>query len=74
MKLRYDLNVGALLQEKVIIVQLKIFVWSYTGLKEVCVSTADEAYKILTIGKQNLNMACTKLNHNSSRRYTTVLF
>lgn len=38
------------------------------GLKEICVQNADEAYKLLTIGKRNLQTACTKLNHQSSRR------
>ena len=33
------------------------------------VNSADEAYKLLTIGQRNLKTACTKLNHNSSRRY-----
>ena len=45
--------------------KVKFFV---AGLKEISVSTADEAYKILTVGKKNLQIACTKLNHNSSRR------
>ena len=48
------------------------FVYSL-GLKEIKVSGADEAYKLLTIGKRNLQMACTKLNHNSSRRFSALL-
>ncbi|XP_041377460.1 kinesin-like protein KIF20B isoform X2 [Gigantopelta aegis] len=39
------------------------------GLKEICVTNADEAYKLLTVGQKNLKMACTKLNHNSSRSH-----
>ncbi|XP_033763361.1 LOW QUALITY PROTEIN: kinesin-like protein KIF20B [Pecten maximus] len=39
------------------------------GLKEIHVTSADEAYKLLTIGKQNLRTACTKLNHQSSRSH-----
>ncbi|ELT87596.1 hypothetical protein CAPTEDRAFT_132084, partial [Capitella teleta] len=39
------------------------------GLNEIHVSSADEAYKVLTVGKRNLQMACTKLNHNSSRSH-----
>lgn len=39
------------------------------GLKEICVQNADEAYKLLTIGKRNLQTACTKLNHQSSRSH-----
>ncbi|XP_061196904.1 kinesin-like protein KIF20B [Saccostrea echinata] len=39
------------------------------GLKEICVNNADEAYKLLTIGKRNLQTACTKLNHQSSRSH-----
>ena len=38
------------------------------GLKEICVTSADEAYKLMMIGKRNLRIAATKLNHNSSRR------
>ncbi|XP_052821444.1 kinesin-like protein KIF20B isoform X3 [Mya arenaria] len=38
-------------------------------LKYVHVSSADEAYKLLTIGQRNLQVACTKLNHNSSRSH-----
>ncbi len=44
------------------------------GLKEIHVTSADEAYKIMTIGKQNLQFANTNLNHNSSRRSVFTLF
>ncbi|XP_014668542.1 PREDICTED: kinesin-like protein KIF20B isoform X2 [Priapulus caudatus] len=39
------------------------------GLKEVKVNSADEAYKVLCIGKKNLQVATTKLNHSSSRSH-----
>ncbi|XP_022091701.1 kinesin-like protein KIF20B isoform X2 [Acanthaster planci] len=39
------------------------------GLKEICVQSADEAYKILKIGQQNLSIAATKLNQCSSRSH-----
>ncbi|XP_076451814.1 uncharacterized protein LOC143287590 [Babylonia areolata] len=39
------------------------------GLKEINVTSADEAYKLLTIGQRNLKTACTKLNHCSSRSH-----
>ncbi|KAH9509612.1 hypothetical protein Btru_044008 [Bulinus truncatus] len=39
------------------------------GLKEINVESADEAYKLLTIGQRNLQTACTKLNHCSSRSH-----
>ncbi|KAK3090559.1 hypothetical protein FSP39_012688 [Pinctada imbricata] len=39
------------------------------GLKEICVFNADEAYKLLKIGQRNLQTACTKLNHQSSRSH-----
>ncbi|KAJ8320609.1 hypothetical protein KUTeg_002196 [Tegillarca granosa] len=39
------------------------------GLKEINVTSADEAYKLLTIGQRNLQKACTKLNHCSSRSH-----
>nr|XP_040565182.1 kinesin-like protein KIF20A [Lepeophtheirus salmonis]XP_040565183.1 kinesin-like protein KIF20A [Lepeophtheirus salmonis] len=39
------------------------------GLKEIPVSSADEAYKLLLIGRKNLHFAATKLNHNSSRSH-----
>ncbi|XP_064636919.1 kinesin-like protein KIF20B [Lineus longissimus] len=39
------------------------------GLKWIHVTTADEAYKVLTIGQRNLQTACTKLNQNSSRSH-----
>ncbi|XP_064631410.1 kinesin-like protein KIF20B isoform X2 [Lineus longissimus] len=39
------------------------------GLKWIHVTTADEAYKLLTIGQRNLQTACTKLNQNSSRSH-----
>ena len=32
-------------------------------------TSADEAYRLLTIGQRNLRIACTRLNHTSSRRY-----
>ncbi|CAH1784367.1 unnamed protein product [Owenia fusiformis] len=39
------------------------------GLKHIHVTSADEAYKVLTIGQKNLSVACTKLNHSSSRSH-----
>ncbi|KAK7093265.1 hypothetical protein V1264_007051 [Littorina saxatilis] len=39
------------------------------GLKEINVTSADEAYKLLTIGQRNLKTACTRLNHCSSRSH-----
>ena len=39
------------------------------GLKEVYVSSADEAYQLLLIGRQNLQFAATRLNHHSSRSH-----
>ncbi|KAK2162881.1 hypothetical protein LSH36_90g06031 [Paralvinella palmiformis] len=39
------------------------------GLREIHVTSADEAYKLLTVGKRNLQVACTKLNRNSSRSH-----
>lgn len=39
------------------------------GLKEINVTSVDEAYKLLTIGQRNLKTACTRLNHNSSRSH-----
>ncbi|RUS87490.1 hypothetical protein EGW08_004744, partial [Elysia chlorotica] len=40
------------------------------GLKEIHVESADEAYKLLTIGQRNLMTACTRLNHCSSRSHS----
>ena len=45
------------------------FFFCFVGLKCLHVTSADEAYKVLTIGKKNLQVACTKLNHNSSRSH-----
>ena len=45
-----------------------------TGLKQIHTSSADEAYKLLMIGQSNLRVACTNLNHNSSRRYSSVVW
>ena len=39
------------------------------GLKEVHVTSADEAYNLLTVGQKNMRTACTKLNHQSSRSH-----
>ncbi|XP_055887228.1 kinesin-like protein KIF20B [Biomphalaria glabrata] len=39
------------------------------GLKEINVESADEAYRLLTIGQRNLQTACTRLNHCSSRSH-----
>ncbi|XP_052285989.1 kinesin-like protein KIF20B isoform X2 [Dreissena polymorpha] len=38
-------------------------------LKYIHVGSADEAYKLLTIGQRNLQKACTKMNQNSSRSH-----
>lgn len=42
---------------------------SFSGLREVCVHSANEALQVLLLGKQNLHFAATKLNHNSSRSH-----
>ncbi|CAB4061471.1 KIF20 [Lepeophtheirus salmonis] len=39
------------------------------NLKEIPVSSVNEAYKLLLIGRKNLHFAATKLNHNSSRSH-----
>lgn len=39
------------------------------GLKEIQVANADEAYQALMIGRENLQFAATKLNHQSSRSH-----
>ncbi|ROT70429.1 putative golgin subfamily A member 4-like [Penaeus vannamei] len=39
------------------------------GLQEVRVRSAEEAWKLLEIGRQNLHFAATRLNHNSSRSH-----
>lgn len=39
------------------------------GLKEVKVNSANEAYQIMMIGRENLHFAATRLNHHSSRSH-----
>ena len=39
------------------------------GLKEIQVSSSDEAYQLLMIGRENLQFAATRLNHHSSRSH-----
>ena len=39
------------------------------GLKEIQVNSADEAYQLLMIGRENLQFAATRLNHHSSRSH-----
>lgn len=39
------------------------------GLKEICVTSADDAVRVMLYGKENLHFAATKLNHNSSRSH-----
>ena len=39
------------------------------GLKEVKVNSADEAYQVMMIGRENLHFAATRLNHHSSRSH-----
>jgi len=39
------------------------------GLREVQVTTADEAYQALMIGRENLHFAATRLNQQSSRSH-----
>ena len=44
--------------------------WAYIkGLREVSVSSADEAYQLLLIGRKNVQFAATRLNHHSSRSH-----
>ena len=38
------------------------------GVKEVFVTSADEAIKVLRVGQRNRHLAATKLNQHSSRR------
>ena len=39
------------------------------GLREISVSSADEAYQVLMTGRENLHFAATKLNQQSSRSH-----
>ena len=39
------------------------------GLKEIKVNTADEAYQVMMIGRENLHFAATRLNTHSSRSH-----
>ncbi len=39
------------------------------GLRDIKVNSADEAYKVMMIGRQNLRFAATRLNHHSSRSH-----
>ncbi|XP_013781294.1 kinesin-like protein KIF20B [Limulus polyphemus] len=39
------------------------------GLQEICVSSAEEACRLLNIGQKNLRIAATKLNQQSSRSH-----
>ncbi|XP_076317117.1 uncharacterized protein LOC143229132 isoform X2 [Tachypleus tridentatus] len=39
------------------------------GLQEICVSSAEEACRLLNIGQKNLRIAATKLNQHSSRSH-----
>ena len=39
------------------------------GLKEIKVNSADEAYQVMMIGRENLHFAATRLNHHSSRSH-----
>nr|XP_045606968.1 kinesin-like protein KIF20B isoform X3 [Procambarus clarkii] len=39
------------------------------GLQEVRVRSAEEAWRLLEVGRQNLHFAATRLNHNSSRSH-----
>ena len=38
-------------------------------LKEIKVNSADEAYQVMMIGRENLQFAATRLNHHSSRSH-----
>ncbi|GLH00007.1 Kinesin-like protein Klp61F [Gryllus bimaculatus] len=40
------------------------------GLTEVCVHSADEAYKVFLFGQHNLHQASTSVNHLSSRSHS----
>lgn len=42
----------------------------FSGLQEVRVNSAQEAMRLLDIGRQNLHFAATRLNHNSSRSHS----
>lgn len=42
---------------------------AFQGLREIKVNSADEAYQIMTIGRENLQFAATRLNHHSSRSH-----
>ncbi len=39
------------------------------GLKEIKVNSANEAYQVMMIGRENLHFAATRLNHQSSRSH-----
>ncbi|CAG2109631.1 unnamed protein product [Medioppia subpectinata] len=39
------------------------------GLRQICVTSAEEAYKVLLFGQNNLHVSSTNLNKNSSRSH-----
>ena len=42
------------------------------GVKEMFVTSADEAIKVLRVGQRNRHLAATKLNQQSSRRFVNI--
>lgn len=48
---------------------LFVFLVNFPDLKWVQVSSADEALKVMKLGKRNQSISSTKLNLLSSRRY-----
>lgn len=46
-----------------------VFLVNFPDLKWVQVSSADEALKVMKLGKRNQSISSTKLNLLSSRRY-----
>ena len=42
------------------------------GLRSYPVYSAEEAYRLLLVGRRNQSVSATKLNHNSSRSHTIL--
>lgn len=50
-----------------------VYFVNFLDLRWVQVSSADEALKVMKLGKRNQSISSTKLNLLSSRRYTTQI-
>ena len=64
-----DLEITGEKKQKILLLKDDNNNYYIKGLRQICVGSAEEAYKVLLFGQNNLHISSTNLNKNSSRSH-----